>query len=193
MRYCNQNELLHHYYQCFQTIFYLFKKWCNQSKWLHHYFQIVLNMFRTWCNQNKLLRHFCQCFQTSFYLFKRWCDQNKWLHHYFQTVLNKFQIWCNQYKLLQHYFHLALADLVHHFFHGWPGLAWANDYWITFFNAYKTLTRFFFKIFQKVPRDKGLLRTAILAVKKHIVNTSFGHLVFGHSWWNEADTRIGYS
>ena len=151
MRYCNQNELLHHYYQCFQTIFYLFKKWCNQSKWLHHYFQIVLNMFRTWCNQNKLLRHFCQCFQTSFYLFKRWCDQNKWLHHYFQTVLNKFQIWCNQYKLLQHYFHLALADLVHHFFHGWPGQMIIGS---LFSMLTRHLQDFFSKFFKKFPVTK---------------------------------------
>ena len=56
----------------------------------------------------------------------------------------------------------------------WPGLALANDYCITFFNAYKTLTRFFFskffKKFQKVSCDKGLLRTAFLAVKKSSIN-----------------------
>ena len=52
---------------------------------------------------------------------------------------------------------------------GWPELAWANDYWITFFNAYKTLTRFFFQKISKSSRDKGLLRTAILAVKSNSI------------------------
>ena len=48
------------YINAFKTFFFFFKRWCNQNKLLHHYFQTVLNLFKIWSSQNKLLHHYFQ-------------------------------------------------------------------------------------------------------------------------------------
>ena len=34
----------------FQTVLYMLEIWCNQNKLLHHYFQTALNLFKIWYN-----------------------------------------------------------------------------------------------------------------------------------------------
>ena len=61
--------------------------------------------------------------------------------NFFKPSSNLFKAWCNQVKLLHHYFQTSL---------GWAGLGWHGKIFI---------------FFSKSSCYKGILRTAILAVK----------------------------